>query len=217
MKWRPRKAGRAGSCEFLLILAAVLVLAGCSRAGLSGNAAYEPREGDIFFQSFPHSPLTETIEGVTESPLSHCGILHRHEEGWVVIEAVEPVRETPLADWIRRGREGVYVVFRLKDPYRDRIPAMVAAARTYLGRPYDMRFTFDDRKIYCSELVFKAFRDAGGGELGTIQKLGDLNWRPHEIYIRRLEGGPLPLERELITPRSVSEAPQLEKVGEGRL
>jgi hypothetical protein len=175
-------------------------------------APYEPREGDIFFQAFPHNALTDAIEGVTQSPRSHCGILHKHPEGWVIIEAVEPVRETPLADWIRRGREGKFEVFRLKAPYREKIPAMIAAARSYLGRPYDLRYRMDDEKIYCSELVYKAFRDAGGGELGRLQKLGEMNWKPHEAFIRQLEGGELPLEREMITPRAVSEAPQLEKV-----
>jgi hypothetical protein len=178
-------------------------------------AAYELQEGDIFFQSFPHSPLTDAIEGVTESPRSHCGILRKHPEGWVILEAVEPVRETPLADWVRRGRGGKFEVFRLTAPHRDRIPAMVEAARAYLGRPYDIRYRLDDEKIYCSELVYKAFRDAGGGELGRLQALGELNWKPHEAFIRELEGGGLPLERKMITPRAVSEAPQLEKVYSG--
>lgn len=180
------------------------------------SAGYDPQEGDVFFQSFPHSPLTDTIEGVTESPLSHCGLLHQSAEGWVILEAVEPVRETPLAGWVRRGRDGRVQVFRLKAPYRGKIPGMIAAAQAYLGRPYDIRYQLDDEKIYCSELVYKAFRDAGGGELGRLQKLGELNWKPHEPFIRHLEGGGLPLDREMITPRAVAEAPQLEQVYSGK-
>lgn len=199
------------------ILAAVCMLAGCGAAKKTPLPAYEPREGDVFFQSFPRNALTDAIEGVTRSPFSHCGILRRGEYGWLVIEAVEPVRETPLADWIRRGREGRYTVFRLKEPHRDRIPAMLAAARRYLGRPYDIRYRFDDEKIYCSELVYKAFRDAGGGELGRMQALGEMNWKPHKEFIRQLEGGAVPLDRTMITPRALSEAPQLEKVYTGTL
>lgn len=200
--------------------AAAFLLAGllsaCGADKVAPQTAYEPREGDIFFQSFPHSALTDTIEGVTQSSRSHCGILRRHKEGWVVLEAVEPVRETPLADWVRRGREGKFEVFRLKEPHREKIPGMIAAARAYLGRPYDMRYRLDDEKIYCSELVYKAFRDAGGGELGRLETLGDLNWKPHEAFIRQLEGGGLPLDRKMITPRAVSEASQLELVYSGR-
>lgn len=197
-----------------LLLACAVVFGGCDAAPKPA-VAYEMQDGDVVFQSFPHNALTDAIEGVTESPLSHCGILRRSDAGWMVIEAVEPVRETPLTDWIRRGREGRYLVFRLKAPHREKIPAFLAAARRYLGRPYDIRYRMDDEKIYCSELVYKAFRDAGGGELGRPQKLGDLNWRPHESFIRQLEGGAVPVDREMITPRGVSEAPQLEKVFEG--
>lgn len=200
--------------RLLLLVGLTAVFCGCAD-GRKPVAAYEPQDGDVVFQSFPHNALTDAIEGVTESPLSHCGILRRTGPGWVVIEAVEPVRETPLADWIGRGREGRYLVFRLKEPHREKIPAFLAAARHYLGRPYDIRYRMDDEKIYCSELVYKAFRDAGGGELGRLQKLGDLNWRPHETFIRQLEGGDVPRDREMITPRGVSEAPQLEKVYEG--
>lgn len=202
-----------------LLRAAVFLVAGLLPVwGLekpSSPAGYEPREGDIYFQSFPHNELTDTIEGVTESPRSHCGILRQRPEGWVVMEAVEPVRETPLAEWVRRGREGKFEVFRLRAPHRDKIPGMITAAQKYLGRPYDLRYRLDDEKIYCSELVYKAFRDAGGGELGRLQTLGELNWKPHEAFIRHLEGGGLPLDRKMITPRAVSEAPQLEKVYPG--
>jgi hypothetical protein len=199
-----------------LLRAAAILVVGlmpvCGAEKPSPPVGYEPEEGDIIFQSSPHNPLSDAIEGVTESPWSHCGILRRHPKGWVILEAVGPVRETPLADWVRRGRGGEFEVFRLTAPHRDKIPAMIAAAQKYLGRPYDLRYQLDDEKIYCSELVYKAFRDAGGGELGKLQKLGELNWKPHEAFIRELEDGGLPLERKMITPRAVSEAPQLEKV-----
>lgn len=192
------------------------LMTACGADKKAPPAAYEPQEGDIFFQSFPHSGLTDTIEGVTKSPRSHCGILRKHEEGWVIMEAIQPVRETPLADWVRRGREGKFEVFRLKEPYREKIPSMIAAAKTYLGRPYDIHFRFDNERIYCSELVFKAYRDAGGGALGKIQALGEMNWKPHEGFIRELERGSLPLDRKMITPRAVSEAEQLELVYSGK-
>ena len=39
------------------------------------------------------------------------------------------------------------------------------AVRTYAGRPYDGSYRWDDDRIYCSELVAKAWRDAFGEEL----------------------------------------------------
>ncbi len=191
---------------------ALVFLIGCG-LGRAEDAAPKILDGDILFQSLPRGPLVDAIEGATRSPFSHCGIAHLTPRGWVVIEAIGPVKETPLADWIGQGRGKKYAVFRLKPAYRPQIPAMIKAAKTYLGRPYDVKYELDDEKIYCSELIFKAYGRGGGSALGQLQKLGDLNWKAFEKTITQIEGGPVPLDRLMITPRALSEAPQLERVG----
>jgi hypothetical protein len=195
-----------------MLSAGFCVVFGCQVAiPAAGWLGYHPREGDLIFQSLPRSDLVEAIEGSTGSPFSHCGIVARDHGRWVVIEAIGPVKETPLFSWIRRGRGAFFEVFRLRPECQLRVPAMVAAARGFQGRPYDIHYELDDEKIYCSELIWKAYRQAGGGELGTLATLGQLDWRPHEAVIRRIEGG-VPLDREMITPRAVAEAGQVERV-----
>jgi hypothetical protein len=193
------------------LLALCLLYTACTYAR-NTLGRYEPQEGDIVFQSLPHSPLTDAIEGASASPFSHCGILHRMGTQWVVIEAIGPVKETPFAEWVVQARDRKYTAFRLKVAYRTKIPAFIRAAQTYEGRPYDTHYDFDDAAIYCSELVYKAFRKATGEGLGRIQKLGDLQWQPYAEVIKSIEGGKLPLDRRMITPRSLSEAQQLEKI-----
>src|SRR5688500_1466389 len=62
-------------------------------------AAYEPREGDVIFQSLPRGALVNAIEGATHSPWSHCGIVARDERGgWIVYEAFDGVEATPLRE-----------------------------------------------------------------------------------------------------------------------
>jgi len=41
---------------------------------------------------------------------------------------------------------------------------MLACCEKYLGRPYDYRYQLDDESIYCSELIYKSFRDATNGQ-----------------------------------------------------
>jgi hypothetical protein len=176
------------------------------------HAPYEPREGDIVFQSLARNPLIDAIEGSSDSPFSHCGIMHRRGDSWVVIQAIGPVRETVLDSYLAQGREQRYAVFRLKEAYAAKIPAFIEAAKKYEGRPYDIHYDLDDAAIYCSELIYKAFRTVTGEEMGRLQKLGDLHWQPHVQVIKQIEGGNVPLERQMITPRSLSEAPQLVKV-----
>jgi hypothetical protein len=81
-----------------------------------------------------------------------------------------------------------------------------------MGRPYDFRYAPGDNEIYCSELVFKAYRDAYGLELGEWQRLGDLNWKPFEPFIRKMEAGSLPLTRPMITPIALTKSASLSQV-----
>jgi hypothetical protein len=174
---------------------------------------YQPQVGDVIFQSLPHSPVVDAIEGVTRSPYSHCGIVGQRDGRWVVCEAYHGVEETPLREFVFRGRDQGFAVYRLKNEFQGKIPATLECARSYLGRPYDIHYRMDDEKIYCSELIFKAYRDASDGEqLGELVAFGDLNWQPFEPLIRQVESGAVPVERQMITPRDLACADQLTPV-----
>jgi hypothetical protein len=174
--------------------------------------SYQPLEGDILFQSLPHSPLVDAIEGVTASPYSHCGIVATENRRWVVYEAFQNVEATPLKQFLFRGRDQRFAVYRLKDQFQQYVPATIANTKTYLGRPYDVRYRMDDERIYCSELIYKAYLDSSGQPLGELVRLGDLNWKPFAKTIEHFEKGPVPTDREMITPRDLSKAEQLELV-----
>ena len=208
----------------MLICAVAVVFSGCRRSqdhtldcAAILPAEYQPKPGDFVFQSLPHNPLIDAIEGSSGSPFSHCGIVKRRGEQWVVIEAIGPVKETTLSWWIAQGRGSAFVAYRLRDPLAGKIPAILAAAEKYRGKPYDIHYDMDDAKIYCSELLYKSVRDATGMKLGKVRKLGELKWQPYEKVIRGIEHGGLPLEREMITPRDLSEAAELQEVFRSRM
>jgi hypothetical protein len=194
----------------LALLVIVLLAAGCAPNVPQG---YETREGDIVFQSLPHSPMVDMIEGATQSRCSHCGIVAKSDGRWVVIEAIGLVKETPLGEWIAHGRDGWFAAYRLDSAFSAQVPAVISEARRFLGRPYDIHYQFNDDSIYSSELVFKAIKAATGQSVGKIQRLADLNWRPYASYICTIEQE-IPLDREMITPRALTEAPELKKVFE---
>jgi hypothetical protein len=131
---------------------------------------------------------------------------------WVVLEAIGPVTETPLDEWIARGRNGGFIVERMS-----LTPAQWKVSKekmlSFMGKPYDFQFDMSDDAIYCSELVWKGFKAGTGEELGHLQKLGDLDWKGQEKMIRQLSGdGSLPLDRLMITPQALAKAPQLHEV-----
>lgn len=197
----------------LLCLALCSLPGGCGTQGYGRNGAYRPQEGDVVFQSLPHGELIDAIEGATGSPYSHCGLVRSTALGWTVVEAVQPVCETPLENWITQARDDVVHVYRLRQADANLRKALVKEAQSFLGLPYDLRFRLDDEKIYCSELIYKAHQKATGKPLGQTCRLGDLPWQPFRDLITRIEKGPVPEDREMITPKALSEAPELEFIG----
>jgi hypothetical protein len=192
----------------------VFALSSCHKtpSAAPSKADYQPRAGDIIFQSLNGSDLGAVIESATKSPFSHCGIVTKQGDAWMVLEAIGPVQEIPLAYWILRGKNMKYDVFRLDDRYQATIPNFIENARAYLGCPYDIQYEFDDAKIYCSELIFKAFKQATTEALGKVVELGTLDWKDNEDFIRRITGGDLPLNRLMITPADLAKAKQLHHV-----
>ena len=176
---------------------------------------YSPREGDVVFQSLPHDgKLVDSIEGITHSPYSHCGVVLRNEKNqWVVIESIFDVHETPLFLWELRGRGGDFAAYRLDPKYVPLIPQFKRNLLAYLGRPYDYDYDMtQDQAVYCSDLAYLAFYQASGEKMGALEKLGDLDWKPYESFIKSEQEGRLPLDRTMITPASLARALQLHEV-----
>ena len=203
--------------RLLSLLALALTISSCGTAGNSkGGASYQPAEGDIVFQSLPNPAgmdLVDAIEGTTSSPYSHCGMVFQEGGEWKVIEAIGPVKITPLKSYVARGRGGKVWAYRLDESNRKHVPAALNAMRKDLGKPYDPRYRFDDEAIYCSELIWRGWKAATGEELGSAVTLGSLNWKPYQPVIEAIEGrGNLPLDREMITPRDLAKAKELTRV-----
>lgn len=72
------------------------------------------KDGDIIFQT-SESKQCEAVRIATNSKFSHCGIIYDINGQWFVFEAVQPVKLTPLEDWIGHGKGNKYVVKRLKN------------------------------------------------------------------------------------------------------
>lgn len=173
---------------------------------------YVPKDGDLIFQSLPQNDLVLAIEGISQSPYSHCGIVVQKNGEWEVLEAIGPVKYTPLYEWVQRGRNQSFAVFRLKTDVH--IKPFISQAETYLGKPYDVKYELDDEKIYCSELIYKAYETVAKIKLGELKALGEMPWETFTKTIRKYEQGSPPLERLMITPKNLSESLHLKKIFE---
>jgi hypothetical protein len=172
------------------------------------------RDGDIIFHA-SRSSQSLAIQRATHSPYSHMGlIVHRNGKPYV-LEAIATVRYTPLDSWAARGDGGHYVVKRLsRNLTLDQTRELLRAADGYAGRPYDLYFEWSDQRIYCSELVWKAYREALDIELGARQKLRDFDLSDARVKAKMRErfGGEVPLDEPVISPAAMFDSPLLRVV-----
>ena len=124
------------------------------------------REGDVIFQTSPseQSPL---IQIATRSKISHCGIIVMKNEKPYVLETLKTLVVTPLDKFIARGEDGKYWLKRSK---KENIKIKY---KSYLGKPYDLAFRFDNDKYYCSELIYDIYKNQLGIELCKPKKVSD--------------------------------------------
>ena len=124
------------------------------------------REGDVIFQTSPskQSPL---IQIATRSKISHCGIIVMKNGKPYVLETLKTLVVTPLDKFIARGEDGKYWLKRSK---KENIKIKY---KSYLGKPYDKAFKFDNGKFYCSELIYDIYKNQLGIELCEPKKVGD--------------------------------------------
>lgn len=174
------------------------------------------QDGDILLHR-SMSTQSAALRAATGSPFTHVGLAFRREGGVEVLEAVQPVRWTLLSDWVKRDRDGKVVVLRLADPAPlagEGAGRLRSAAERFLGRSYDGLFAWSDEKIYCSELVFKAYREALGVELGELRPMGSFDLASPEVQqlIQARASGRVNLQELVVAPSSLLSDPELRVV-----
>lgn len=171
-------------------------------------------EGDLIFHT-SQSAQSQAIQLATHSPYSHCGLLYKAGGEWQVFEAVQPVKLTPLARWVARGKDGHFVVKRLRDAATALTPTALArlhaAGQPLLGHEYDLAFNWSDKQIYCSELIWKVYDRGLHRQLGRLQQLRDFDLSQPAVQakLRERYGNRLPLSEPVISPASIFNSPEL--------
>jgi uncharacterized protein YycO len=171
-------------------------------------------DGDIIFQT-SKSSQSKAIQIATNSKYSHLGIIYKIEGNCFVYEAVQPVKLTPLNEWVARGEKGHYVIKRLKNSDKILTPEIKNKMKTvgekYRGKNYDLYFEWSDDRIYCSELVWKIYKNAADIEIGKLQKLSEFNLTDKSVIQKLKEryGDNIPKDEIVISPSSMFESEKL--------
>lgn len=214
--------------KLLSYLILLIVAAGCGNdsyteepyvIGVDTPKSEELKDGDIIFQT-SKSNQSKAIQLATNSKYSHCGLIFKRKSGkdeWSVIEAVQPVKWTPLTEWINRGKDGHYVVKRLiTDPMipNEMLKELRIISESYLGKDYDIHFDWSDDKIYCSELVWKSYYRLNEFEVGELEQLKDFDLSNNVVKQKLKEryGNNIPLNDTVISPVAIFNSDRLKTV-----
>ncbi|BCX49314.1 peptidoglycanpeptidase [Haloferula helveola] len=180
---------------------------------------YNFRDGDIVLQGNA-GPQSDAVRAATGSPYTHCGVVFQHEGKWMVMEAVQPVRTTPLEQFIDRSLAGTFRAYRLRETVgADAVAKARAWATKQAGKNYDVRFQWNDTELYCSEFVWKLYEQAGV-ELCPKRAFRTYNLDDPAVkqIIEQRYGGRanLPLDEPAVAPGDIAtsklliEAPRIE-------
>ncbi|MCB0402583.1 MAG: YiiX family permuted papain-like enzyme [Flavobacteriales bacterium] len=177
------------------------------------------RDGDIIFQT-SGSGQSKAIQLATHSEYSHCGLMFKRKNGkdeWSVLEAIQPVKWTPLSEWIARGDDQHYVIKRVITdsiiPDKS-LQELRKIAEQYLGKDYDLLFDWSDEKIYCSELVWKSYYNLNKTKVGEPQQLSEFDLSNPVVRQKMKEryGSQVPLQETVISPAAIFDSELLETI-----
>jgi hypothetical protein len=175
------------------------------------------QEGDIIFQS-SQSKQCEAVKIATQSKFSHCGIIYIIKNKKYVYEAVQPVKITPLKEWVKYGEKQNYLVKRVKNASTVLNNKVLEKMKTYgkkfKNKDYDGYFEWSDDKIYCSELVWKIYKNGANIELCKLKKLKDFNLKNQTVQsiLRERYGNNIPYEEAVVAPSQIADSPLLETI-----
>jgi hypothetical protein len=188
---------------FLLLAAVCLTFFECGELW-----AAQLQNGDIIFQT-SHSTQSLAIQKATHSKYNHVGIVFFRAGKAYVFEAAKTVRYTPLDKWLAQGSGGHCAVKRLHDAKRiintGNLAKLRQAAARLQGKLYDPMFEWSDERIYCSELVWKIYKQGLGIRVGRLRKLRDFDLSDPIVkaMLKERYGSNVPMNETVVSPGDI--------------
>ena len=197
-----------GNLRLLIFVFISLTISSC------GQKSTVPQDGDIVFHEST-SRQSPIIKLAQHSKWTHCGIVFHIGDKAYVYEAVDPVRYTPLKDWVARGKDGVYCAKRLKSPLSaSSIEKMKTVGAKYKGKHYDTLFPWSDNRMYCSELIWKIYFEGAGIEVCKPNHFSDYSISLPRVkkLIKERYGDKFDPSEQIVSPQAIFKSKLLKEV-----
>lgn len=112
-----------------------------------------PNMFGFIFQSLEGCPMVDLIERFSDSPFSHCGILSGQG---TVLESLSNCGETPIEEFVARGRYRFYSVYTTGSAEKDR--ECYLQAQRFIGIPYNTNYQIEHEGMFCSKLLWEVLK-----------------------------------------------------------
>jgi uncharacterized protein YycO len=171
------------------------------------------KTGDIIFQSSDYGQ-SKAIKLATHSKYSHVGLVLVTDSGDFVLEAVQPVQVIPIEEWIKRDEKQKYCLMRLKDS-SVALTSLDKELKNWVtdnvGKNYDLLFEWSNEKLYCSELVWKVYKEVYKIELSTPKELKDFDLtNPYvQQLMKQRYGKNIPYTQKVVAPEDLYKSDKL--------
>jgi len=170
--------------------------------------------GDLIFQTQIGRSQSLAIQSATLSPYNHVGVVVNIKGKLYVYEASGPVSKIPLNKFVsRKGTGERFVVYRHKEISKKDNKKIVSYLEKSSGKKYDTYLNWNDTRMYCSELAYKALNHADL-KLEKPKKVKDLSFAlkvgkviPNSYKLKKLNP-----EMKVVAPSHLSRDKNLEKV-----
>lgn len=205
--------------RFLSVIFMVSLLLSCKNAQFSGL-----NNGDLLFVTAKETGLSGAINNVTQkqenASFDHIGIVEKNRDGVFVLHAASKggSQKQSVKEFIKdQSDEGQRVmIYRLKPPYQNAVPAAIQKAESMLGKPYNFNYILDENSYYCSDFIERAFRENHIFKLEPMTfidpKTGATNAFWQEFY--RKKNLKVPEGEPGCNPNGLAASGKLERIGE---
>ena len=169
------------------------------------------KNGDLLFLTKNGSDMEKAITTST-GEYTHVALMEVDSNGkmWVIEASPEKgVQRIKYTDWLHDNNGNCNNVYRLAEPFDT--AAVIARAKSLIGKPYDYAFLPDNDAYYCSEFIQAVF--------GGIFESKPMNWRDAdgnlpEYWVKHFKklGIPVPEGVPGSNPTDLSKSEKLKRV-----
>jgi len=171
--------------------------------------------GDIIFLSNANAP-DKLLQSITKSKISHLGLVIKEKGKTSVFFAGNTVKRVSLPEFLALSSNGKYEVFRFKDSLMisGLNELMLEESKKLLGSVYDFKYSWLDKEIYNSELIWKVFKRASNIELCALKPLSSIEIKDSLIIkkIKVIYGDTIPPVIKIVSPNDLHDSEYLMKI-----